>query len=198
MKLGFDMDGIVANMSEIMVASMNEQFGLNHSPEIFVYHDLFKNSYVGDEEIDKEIAEFLHTGVIRNKEAVLSIPPYEEAAAAIRKLSRQHTIHFITARGPSQLKICIKWLRKNNIPFNSVHTVGKEPKGMTGRSLNLDFYIDDEVRHLETMYKYKNRWRKGLALFTRPWNKDAAFDGSKFLRVDDWNFITRHLGVQNR
>lgn len=198
MKLGFDMDGIVADMAGAMVVAMNEKYGLNHRPEIFVHHNLFENSYVGDEEINKEIAEFMHSDVIRNPAAVLELEAHEEAAVAIRKLRRQHSLHFITGRSPEQQNTSIEWLRRHNIPFDSVHAVGKAAKGMTGRSLNLDFYIDDQLEHLESMYKYKSRWRKGLALYTRPWNKDEAVDVNKFLRFDDWNFIARHLGVQNR
>jgi len=198
MKLGFDIDGILADMGTALVDNMNSEFGLSHGVEIFVHHDLFKNKYVEDEELNKEIAEFMHANVIRNHRVVSKLEAYEDAVLAIRKISRQHSVHFITGRPVDQQNTCIDWLRKNNIPFTSSHAVGQAAKGMTGRALNLDFYIDDEVKHLESMYKFKNRWRKGLALYRQPWNMNDAIDLSKYLSFDNWKDVIRHLGIHNR
>jgi len=198
MKLGFDIDGIVARMDIALVAAMNEKFDLNYSSDIFVHHNLFKNKYVDDPELNDEIAQHMRMEVIYNEDVVSNLEVYPESAEAIRKLSRQHTIHYITGRPVEQQNICIEWLRKNNIPFNSVNAVGRADKGLTGRSLNLDFYIDDEVKHLESMYKFKNRWRKGLALYRQPWNRKDKLDLSKYLLFDNWKDVIRHLGIHNR
>jgi uncharacterized HAD superfamily protein len=198
MKLGFDIDGVVARMDIALVAAMNEEFGLNYGPEIFVHHNLFKNTYVEDEKLNEEIAQFMRKNVIYDKKVVANLEPYEDAAIAIRQFNRQHTIHFITGRPVEQQDTCVSWLRANNIPFTSVHAIGRADKGMVGRSLNLDFYIDDELKHLESMYKYKNRWRKGLALYRQPWNLKNQVDLSKYLTFDNWKDIIRHLGIHNR
>ena len=198
MKLGFDIDGVIADMSSALIEAMNSEFELDYDESIFVHHNLFKNTYVDDPELNDKIAQHMRQNVIYNKAAVSILKPYSKVAASLRKLGRQHSLHYITGRPVEQENICIEWLRKNNIPFDSVHAVGRAAKGMTGRALNLDFYIDDEMKHLKSMYKFKNRWRKGIALFRRPWNQKDNVDMSKYLVFDNWKDITRHLGIHNR
>ena len=205
MKLGFDIDGIVADLPRMMVEYINEKFDLNHDVTVLTHHDVSQNTYVDDEELNAEIATALLEDVVRNNAAMIKVKPYEDAVLAIRKLAKHHSIHYITVRPSDQRKATVDWLRKNNIPFNSVHVIGNNGpggglvgKGQTGRYLNLDFYLDDSAYHLDDMYRYKNRWRKGVALLTRPWNVDEPLDTFKFIRFDNWNEIIRHLGINKR
>ena len=191
MKLGFDIDGIVADMAQSLIDHANDKYNLNHTVEIFVYHNLFKDKYTDDDALNREIAKAMVDNVIHDENAIYEVKPYEEAIEAILRFKRLHSIHFITSRRKDESSITIAWLRKHKIPFDSVHCTGpSEPgqssKGMFGRSMNLDFYIDDQSKHLEAMYKFKARWHKKQALYTRPWNVDESIDTSKFVRVNDW------------
>lgn len=204
MKLGFDIDGIVADLTKMMMEHVNKKFGL--SLEVSVKHNIFDNKYVDDPVLNREIAMSMLEEVIENDDVLIDVEVYEDAVQAIRKLYRAgHTIHFITSRPAAQRIVTTQWLRKNNIPFNTLHVVGKSgpggnlvDKGRTGRALNLDFFLDDSPYHLDGMYKYKNRWRKGVALFSRPWNEHELLDPSRFIRFNDWNEIIRHLGINKR
>lgn len=206
MKLGFDIDGIIADLSSKMVTYINDKFDLNHTVEIFTCHDVTVNTYVEDPELNAEIANGILEDVVLNADVMTDTKPYKDAQLAIRKMFKAgHSIHFITARPKSQYLVTGKWMREHNIPFDTLHVIGEDSprggmvsKGRLGRSLNLDFYIDDSLCHLEDMYLYKHRWRKGVALFTRPWNKDVLLDTSKFTRFDKWNAIIRHLGIHKR
>lgn len=210
MKLGFDIDGIVADMPREMVKHINEKYNLNHTIEIFTGHSVHHNVYVDDPELNAEIAESIRENVIYNDDTISRIRVYRDAKEAIQKLHKAgHSIHFITYRPRSQERATVDWIRKKKIPFDTVHVVGKtglhdkksysgRGKGPVARALNLDFFIDDHHDNLEEMYRYKNRWRKGVALFTRPWNAQAAIDMSKFLRFDKWNQVIRHLGIHKR
>jgi len=206
MKLGFDIDGIVADMGVMMVEHINSTFDLNHTENVFVNHRIFDNTYVDDPELNKEISVSIYDNVIHNEDALLLIKPHEDAVEAIRKLSKHgHSIHFITARSKAQHSITVSWIRKNLIPFTTIHSVGKNghrgnlvSKGQQARALNLDFFIDDDPANLPDFYRYKKRWRKGVALFTRPWNKNISIDESVFLRFDKWHDVIRHLGINKR
>jgi uncharacterized HAD superfamily protein len=206
MKLGFDIDGIVADLPNEMVAYINGEYGLNHTVEIFACHDVTSNTYVDDPELNAEIAKGVLENIVLSCDVVERTKPYADAKEAIRKLFRSgHSVHFITARPKSQRECTATWLRAHNIPFNTLHAIGGDgprgglvSKGPLGRSLNLDFYIDDSLCHLEDMYKYKSRWCKGVALFTRPWNIDEALDPAKYLRFDKWDDVIRHLGIHKR
>jgi len=125
--------------------------------------------------------------------------PYGEAVSVLTELKRRgHKIYFITSR-PKQLQPdTFKWLRKHGIPFDGLKVLGKKiPKGVYGRNLHLDMFVDDLPENLESMWKFKRRWRKGLLLLDRPWNK-GKLDGTRFKRMNDWQDILRHVGVQNR
>lgn len=203
MKLGFDIDGVVANVAQTVIDGINKKYGLNHTVGILVYNSVSTGKYVEDEELNKKLDQFMRDEILDNHDAMLSLEPHEGAVEAINKLKRYHSIHFITARKCESKDVSIAWCKKHKIPLDSLHAIGtagtgKSNKGMIGRSLNLDFYIDDHPKHLESMYKYKNRWRKGLGLFTRPWNADEPLDMSKFIRFNNWNEVVRHLGVHNR
>jgi uncharacterized HAD superfamily protein len=205
MKLGFDIDGITANMAKKLVEVMNEKYGLDYDETVFKDHAIHNNKYVDDPELNEEIATYIRNEVIENPEAIPTIETHKEAVLALRKLAKSgHTIHHITARPANQKVVTVDWLRDNNIPFDTVHVIGKGgpnrmkvSKGRLGRTLNLDFYMDDCSWHLDDMYRYKNRWRKGLGLFTRPWNEGEPLSYNT-LRFDDWKSVIRHLGIQKR
>lgn len=206
MKLGFDVDGIVANMPKVMVEHINDKFGLDYTENVFVCHNIFDNTYVEDQEENEKIAMSMLDEVIADKDTLLSVPVYEDAVEALRKLSKSgHSLHYITSRPKEQIKVTVDWFRLNQVPFDSIDAVGKNGKkgnlvgkGQTARTLNLDFYIDDCTDHLDDMYRYKNRWRKGVALYTRPWNVNDLLDPSRFIRFHNWKEIIRHIGIHKR
>ena len=197
MKLGFDLDEVIVALGDLLVDHINNEFNIQWTIEDFIEYDLFKNTYTEDVEYNSKIArEFLN--VVKNINFQSKAKPYEEAPAFIRSLARRgHSIHFISSRDIGFENKTVEWLRKYKIPFNTVHHVGPNEKGPFGRSLNLDCYVDDHETHLESMYKYKKRWRKGLVLMTRPWNRNS-YDSSKFVRVDNFKELKRHLGIHKR
>jgi uncharacterized HAD superfamily protein len=134
-----------------------------------------------------------------NADTILSAPVDEEGKQVIRLLKRGgHSIHFITSRSKKFKELTIQWLRNNKILFDSINFVGHNgEKGVVARSLNLDFFLDDLEKSLESLYKYKKRWRKGLCLLDKPWNADYI-DGSRFIRMKNWQAVYRHLGIHNR
>lgn len=203
MKLGFDLDGVVSNMAKALVNKTNEKFGIDITEDYFINHNLFKNHYSDKSGLDHEIAKFMTSEVVHNKSVLYELEPYEDVQTSFRELRKGgHKFYFITARRKDEYEVTINWLRRNNIPFDALHHIpsikGDSRKGLMGRSLNLDFYIDDQYKHIENMYRYKNRWRKGLALFTRPWNVNEVVDGTICIRVDNWDALIRHLGIHNR
>jgi len=199
MRLGFDLDEVVVALCDTLVDYINKEFNLQWTAEDFVEYDLLKNNYVDhDEEYNSQIAKTVLKKV-RDIDFQVKAKPYPEAPRLLRMLKREgHSLHFITARDLTGTEKTKKWLRKYRIPFDSVNHVGfGQEKGPVGRALNLDFYVDDHEFHLESMYKYKKRWTKGLALMTRPWNRDSI-DASKFVRINDFKELRRHLGIHKR
>jgi uncharacterized HAD superfamily protein len=205
MRLGFDIDGIVCDMAQAMVDHMNEKYGLNYDITVFYNHELGENKYVEDPKLNEEITKSMKHNVIRNNDVLLELKPYDDSIRHLHVLRKNgHEIFFITSRSKDNEEATFKWLRKNKVPFDGVYVVGRKNvvgqggKGPVGRMLNLDFFIDDDFPNLEDMYRYKGRWRKGLALFTRPWNEWMKLEPDKYVRITDWPEIVRHIGIANR
>jgi uncharacterized HAD superfamily protein len=189
-------------MAQAMIDHANEKYNLDHTIEVFRYHNIFKDQYVDDAELNKEIAQSMVDNVIHNGDAILKVKVYEGVLDGLKRLQRIHSIHFITSRAKEERDATVQWMRINKIPFDTVHCTGSSPpggssKGMLGRALNLDFYIDDQDKHLEGMLRYKARWRKPMALLTRPWNEWMPLN-SVFIRLSNWEEIIRHLGIHKR
>lgn len=198
MKLGFDLDEVVCNLTDLLSLYLKETYGIEWTKEDFKSYGLLENSYKTDQEFSKHVAEDLIEKA-NDSEFQLKAEPYKEAAESIRLYKRQgHSIHFISCR-PGDKSFTARWLRKYKIPFDTLHNIGHngKKKGYLGRSLNLDMFVDDLERHLESMWIYKKRWRKGLLLFDRPWNQ-GQYDASKFKKVYSWDEIDRHIGIHNR
>ncbi len=198
MKLGFDLDEVVVALCDTLVEYMNDKFDLSWTIEDFKQFNLLDNEYSDDEERNNEIGNNL-IEVVNDPEFQLTAKPYEGAPQFLRRMRKEgNSIHFITSRRIGKEAFTVKWLREHKIPFNSLQHIGYgAEKGRFGRTLNLDFYIDDHEDQLESMYKYKKRWNKGLLLMDRPWNR-GSIDASKFTRVKNWKEITRHLGIHKR
>ena len=198
MKLGFDLDEVIVNICDEIAKYLRNTYNFEWDTGTYSFYDLSNINFSEDYSLNAKIVADLVEKVNDHKFQATA-KPFKGASEGIKKLKRAgHIIHYVSARNMGEEYEVAKWLRKYSIPFDSINNVGRQrEKGVFGRILNLDFYMDDLEENLESMLKYKKRWRKGLALFTRPWNEDSI-DASKFIRLDDWTQVSRHLGIHKR
>lgn len=196
MKLGFDLDDVVVDTVGAIRSYLNEAHGIEYTG--FINYNFVGNIFHSDKEVNKKIVIDVVEKASNNL-FLAKAKPHKDGIECIKKLKKAgHSIHYITARNIGAEYESAMYLRKYNIPFDSIHNVGHgNEKGMYGRSLNLDFFLDDLESNLESMIKYKKRWRKGLALFTQDWNS-KSIDASRFIRLDNWAQVSRHLGIHKR
>lgn len=199
MRLGFDLDEVVVNLTAEFDKYLQEAHGIEWPAECFVSYSFEDCVFVpDDEEKNAEIVRDMLKQVSK-PDLCSRAEPHEDAVRVLTELRRRgHKIYFISSR-PKQLQpITFKWLRKHNVPFDDLKVIGQRvPKGAYGRKLHLDMFVDDLEINLESMLKFKRRWRKGLLLLNRPWNRGPV-DETKFVRVNNWQEILRHVGIQNR
>jgi len=198
MKLGFDLDEVVVDLTSELCDYLAIRYGIEWSVDDFINYGFYDCCFDIDPEVNKSIASSVLERA-NDAEFQFQAAPVEGACEVLNKLKKAgHTLHFITSRPKQNQPWTFKWLRKYDIPFDSVDVIGhSEHKGLYGRKLDLDMYVDDLERHLVSMLTYKKRWRKGLILLDKPWNS-ANYDGSKFIKLNNWQEILRHVGVQNR
>lgn len=201
MRLGFDIDEVICLLSERIARNTMAKFDMSYEdarPMIdkFIKDYNFKRDNAHNE-TNEVIKFFLYEAY--NHDTLLSAPPDKEGQKAIKSFKHGgHSIHFITSRDKKFKDLTVNWMRKNKIVFDSIDFVGHGgEKGIIARALNLDFFLDDLEASLESLHKYKKRWRKGLCLLDKPWN-DGYIDGSRFKRLHNWTEVKRHLGIHKR
>ncbi len=197
MRLGFDLDEVVVNLTAEFEKYLGIEYGIEWPIDYFCNYNFAQCRFHEDEDYNKRIIKDMYR-VVNDADFQFQSEPFEEARKALHRLKRLgHKIYFLTSRPTQNQPLTFRWLRQNDIPFDVLDVLGKQPKGPLGLKYKLDMYVDDLERHLESMWTYKKRWRKGLLLLDKPWNSDHI-DGSRFKRIKNWKEILRHMGVQNR
>jgi hypothetical protein len=199
MRLGFDLDEVVVNLTNEFEKYLASEYGIDWSAECFIKYGFDSCVFHHDEEFNEKIVKDMFH-VANDADFQFQAEPFPDAVDALQRFKRSgHKIYFITSRPARNQPLTFRWLRQNDIPFDGLKVIGhSEPKGVYGMRLKLDMFVDDQEKHLESMLSYKKRWRKGLLLLNRPWNTDRAVDGSKFMRMKNWKAILRHVGIANR
>jgi hypothetical protein len=198
MRLGFDLDEVVVDLTTRFQMHLESTYGIDWPIDCFVNYNFVDCVFHHDEEFNERIKNDMIVQA-NDAEFQFQAEPFKDARYVLQRLKRAgHIIVFITSRPKQNQHLTFRWLRKHDIPFDILEVIGHdEPKGLYGRKHHLDMYVDDLHLHLESMWSYKKRWRKGLLLLDKPWNSDYI-DGSRFRRVYNWKEILRHVGIQNR
>lgn len=198
MNIGFDLDGVIAQTSEMLIESVNTKFGSTLPIETFKKYKLEDNIYSEDKALNKQAIIYLQRMIVTPKR-LKSIEPYPESVKIINKLKKAgHKIYIITSRPIKFKELTAVWLRQHGIPFDDFVLTNGLTKGDYAVKFKLDCFVDDLEDNLYDMYRAKRRWKKGLLLMTQPWNEDIIMDASKYIRVHGWGDIFRCLQMRNR
>ena len=191
--LGFDIDECVSDLTTVLTKYLNDEYNVKWTKEDFDIYNLLDLNYSVDEEFNKEMAEDLIKKANSPDVQFLS-KPVEGAVKYLNLFKRSgHKLFFISSRPEKQEETTMKWFKKYKIPYNKIiHTGHEKSKGVVGRQLKLDLYVDDLEKHLESMIEYQSKHRYGLLLFNRPWNR-RSMDASKFTRIYNWAEIYRKV-----
>lgn len=198
MRLGFDLDEVVVDLNKSLNEYIENNYGIPCIPEMYINYDIKKVVFDENEDLNSRIKKDI-TQLLYDPDFQYNSEPVVGARETLQKLKRVgHKLFFISSRPKPNQSITFKWLRANDIPFDDLKVIGHDKvKGYYGMKLRLDMFVDDLEVHLESMWRFKRRWKKGLLLYSRPWNSDSI-DASRFSRVDNWKEILRHVGIQNR
>ncbi len=193
MRIGFDLDEVVVDLTGPLVKLANDHYDLELSRDSFQIYDFKNNVYVDDTKLNDEIIDFL-IYYANDEEFQFKAEPCAGAVNTLLYLNwLYHTIYFITSRPVENKGTTEDWLRKYNIPHAELIVLGYGvEKGPAGKHNHLDFFLDDRISHLESMLKHKRDWPGGLFVIDRPWNRYSE----KFNRIYDWSEVGKTIGGQ--
>lgn len=171
MRLGIDLDGVVADFNGGWMRVYNEQFGAELTPtQVVSWDGLHTLTHFPD------MGEFW--GWARDHEGVSvfrHLQAYEGAVDTLRDLNRAgHDIVVITAKPDWAVHDTFEWLADHRIPTREVHVTEDKWK------VDCDLYLDDSPYQVEELLA--RRADRIVCRFVRPWNRPVQ--GAR--DVHDW------------
>ncbi|HWI54034.1 MAG TPA: hypothetical protein VNT01_18000 [Symbiobacteriaceae bacterium] len=134
MRIGLDLDGVVANSVPNWIAILNSRFGTNYGP-----------GELPDTHGTPEMAAFCDEHLI---ELLLPVRPMAGAAEAVSRLRREgHELVVITARSPSVSRLTEAWLAYYGIAVDRLHFLEGGGKAATARAEGIDLLVEDTPKH---------------------------------------------------
>ena len=191
MRLGFDIDEVVADIVTSLLGFIYDRYGVHRDISVFDQYGLEKCRYVFEDVMNDDIRVQL-CKVIYLDTFLYNLKPVYGAVDSINDLySNGHSIYFITSRSNESSKITFKWFDKYKIPYDGIITTNGAPKGEYVNNYMLDMFVDDHSDYLDSIISI-NKVNTKLLLLDKPWN--VCYNNKKIKRVLNWYEIMREIG----
>ena len=195
MKIYIDFDDVICETAKYFTKIAKELFGIDVPYRQVQFFNLQKSFDLSDEQYDK----LMEAGHL--PENLLS---YEETSGASETINKWvdegHEVFIITGRPFNSYEPSRKWLDEHHlerVPLFCVDKYGREifeheyEYNMTLEqlySMTFDFAIEDSPSAFEHVLHFHNC---KVAVFDRPWNRQAEFPNDNFVRCKNWNQIDK-------
>jgi 5'(3')-deoxyribonucleotidase len=174
-KIGFDIDGVVANTMQLFLDILFNVYGINH----ITLDDITRYELEACLDVDPQIITAINQSINEGSYAG-RLEPMEGAARVIARLSVYGPIRLVTARpypGPM-----VPWVEEvfptGSRPVQITATGGFDNKADVLKAENIDYFVEDR---LETCFLLQNHDITPI-LFVQPWNRRPH----PFQEVADW------------
>jgi hypothetical protein len=187
-RLGFDIDGVVADIMRTFLDLARERYGRGH-----LRYEHITTFYLEDcLDLEPWIIRTLIRELI-DRPHELPIEPLPQAVPVLSRLAEEHPLVFVTAR--DRAEPIQRWLNTALAPVPSraiwVMATG-DPDAKIGylKAHAIDYFVEDR---LETCFDLA---RHGITpiLFAQPWNRQPH----PFLEVESWPELARLLFEEDR
>lgn len=176
MRIGIDIDSVLAEAMPIFLASIKERHGLDLKKE-----DITKwNMNWGEVDLYREIC-----CVLDQPELVINMPLVDGAKEGMIYLRGRYKVKLITSRKDTRAPQTRAWADKHFGNIEIVHTDADK------NGYNVDVLIDDAPHHIEAFAK-KHRW---AIVFDQPWNHNVDFKGLPVLRANNWEEVLLNVEI---
>jgi len=172
MRVGVDIDGVVADFHATADAWLREQTGESHPPTRWDWFRQYTDGAV--------LWDRFWDDAVRDKAVLTTCEPIAGAIPALLLLEELgHEVVFITHRWPEFAADTEWWLAERGIPFLVAYVADKS-------TVECDFYVDDKPENVVALRTAGKR----AVLFGRPWN--TAWD---LPRATSWLAVLAHIAA---
>lgn len=186
LRLGIDLDGVVADFNRGWMARYNAQFDARLEPELVAaWDDLHPHTHFPDTRAFWRWASGrADAGEAHRPSIFRDLPPYPDALDALAALTDHgHRVVILSHKPDWAVHDTLAWLAEHRVPTREVHLTAR--KGSVG----CDVYLDDANHNLKAIRRARPRAQ--VCRFVRPWNQPTestidVHEWAEFVRfVDD-------------
>lgn len=158
LRLGIDLDGVVADFNTGWMTRYNAEQGTNLTPDQVTDWDAMipLTHFSSVDEFWRWARNGDGPGLFRH------LPVLPNAHGALRRLSAHHQIVIITTKPRWANAETYSWIGDNAIPTREVHIIGRK------WLVDCDIYLDDGPHNLRGLLKH--RPDRVVCRFVQPWN----------------------------
>ncbi len=189
MKIGIDIDGVIANMMPTLVRFHNDNYGTSLEIDNFKSHDLHETWGGTFEDAVSKVHKFYLSDYFNE------IAPVEGSIEALSSLRMKNELFLITARPLSIEKNTRDWI---DMHFGGMFSGMYMADALTLKSgsfksqicndLGIDVMIEDNIGNaLECSKNVRH-----VFLFNTPWNQDVGLP-ENVTRIKSWNELIENL-----
>jgi 5'(3')-deoxyribonucleotidase len=169
LRLGIDLDGVVADFNVGWMERYNRQFGARlHHSQVVMWDGLHELTHFPTME------EFWAWAQLGPPTIFRELPAIEGAIEALTDLARDHRIVIISSKFDWAIPDTLEWLAEHRLPAREIHFVWDKTR------VPCDVYLEDAPRNLEALVAAHPDAL--VCRMVRPWNRplEGAVD------VHDW------------
>lgn len=189
MKIGVDVDGVLANHAHFLTGHLEREYGLElKQTDITSYRQSLP-------EIDSDIgSEYIKAITESPREVLLSLPIYPDGKRVLNRLkSEGHTIHIATHRPAITHQFTKEWLSENQIPVDVYHDEVPLNKGELPIDVLVDDYAENIHRAVSESGVYGVLLERGWSNCSQSTEYDVSIQSWKEIEDADLKSISERL-----
>lgn len=170
LRLGIDLDGVVADFNAGWTTRYNDAFGTSLKPDdILQWEGLLGFTHFADMEEFWAWAREPAPSVFRH------LPPIDGALETLRDLAERHWLVIVSSKFDWAIPDTLEWLAEHRVPAREIHFVWDKT------TVDCDVYLEDAPHNLEALCA--RRRASTVCRMVRAWND--PLDGC--VDVRDWD-----------
>ncbi|MEO1056201.1 MAG: hypothetical protein AAFY28_04725 [Actinomycetota bacterium] len=173
LRLGIDLDGVVADFNAGWISRYNAQFGTElHSDHVTEW-----NAPLALTHFEKMGAFWAWARTSGDGASIFRVlAPYDGAIDALGGLARSHQVVIITTKPRFAIHDTYAWLAEHRVPTSEVHIVDDKTV------VDCDVYLDDADHNIDALATAHPD--AVVCRYVRPWNHHH--DGTNVVDVNGW------------